>query len=836
MPDNLAPALNVLYPYKRSLTNPPRSPLVQSAATNKNFFSALNNYVLRVSKSRAHYQGLISFWAGITTEALVVMIDSAKSGRREIERRNTEDILVQILPVLHSGFALKKVPDLIIACYMICVVIASKCPVDDTVLDSLMEVIAGTWTQSTLVSGIVCLSVLTDQKRGGRLPEKVVKSFVHLENAAGNLAELSTQHPMSKLVLGLVTGCILDFNKQNDGSRLGFVEEVIHRTASNIDILGAFTVIVKGVDDLRKNNCLPENLRLRFSEMFLRFNDSDHLKEPFQNAIHHSGIDADALELSLQTVFEAPAPIGPGEDILMADAHDGEQEESISEALRSIPQISEPSFFSETSTPVFNSLARLFVQAFSSQEKMSHFVMSPQLGRDMALKDSRFISFFVRFFCGPFSSSARAAAINAVTECLDNCTDGPVDVQALLPYLIFALADPAERVRRETTRLFMAFENLTARVIGESGEGTGKPWGFSSLYGHGENSDSIRWLPAKEVYKFSHRALMPALEEYVLDSSQVEKVLEAALNGSSKPAQTANKDLELKKALRADMFSLLCSHVIATPNHAVKLRLLQIINRMEKVGSVSRTQELLPLFKKWRSLSEENVTSISKNDSIALTVLEREVVSIVSPKNTDSAEILLSSVTSEPKSSRQSFVDSVFERLREIWPHFKDANEGSIADIILNVSLGFSPESVFLKDHCKELLRAVDLSTSVLVGFTNRISSTVLDVDSQSPAKKRRRTSQKSTLSLSTTDPTQVNHMIDNMTFVLELLDGSSPENHPPLLGGLFQTLAALHHLKLQLQSDMSYLTSLTLGIMLAIVNRARVCVHCPFTFVIIYS
>ena len=60
------------------------------------------------------------------------------------------------------------------------------------------------------------------------------------------------------------------------------------------------------------------------------------------------------------------------------------------------------------------------------------------------------------------------------------------------------------------------------------------------------------------------------------------------------------------------------------------------------------------------------------------------------------------------------------------------------------------------------------------------------------------------------------------MTFILEIVDSSSPETHPELAGGLFQTLAALHHFKSQIQSGMSYLLSLTLGSLLAIVNTSK--------------
>jgi U3 small nucleolar RNA-associated protein 10 len=77
-------------------------------------------------------------------------------------------------------------------------------------------------------------------------------------------------------------------------------------------------------------------------------------------------------------------------------------------------------------------------------------------------------------------------------------------------------------------------------------------------------------------------------------------------------------------------------------------------------------------------------------------------------------------------------------------------------------------------------------------------------------------------IAMTTKDEAKLSKLMDNMTFILELVDSSNPEAHPELTEGLFQTLAALHHFKSQIQSGMSYLLSLTLGSLLAIVNRSK--------------
>src|ERR1700722_9502959 len=194
-PEELTPTFKVLYPYKRSLINPPRHPLVHSATTNKLFCSALNQYVLQVCRQQTDHHALLAFWAGVMTEALTSMLESSRSGRRDIERRNHEDILLRFLPVLKDGLGMKKASELVIGCYMLTVVLAKMTALEMKVLDSLMEAVAGAWTQEAISSGIICLSILAQQKNDVRLPKRVTRAVLRLENVMDLLVETAGQHP-----------------------------------------------------------------------------------------------------------------------------------------------------------------------------------------------------------------------------------------------------------------------------------------------------------------------------------------------------------------------------------------------------------------------------------------------------------------------------------------------------------------------------------------------------------------------------------------------------------------------------------------------------------------
>ncbi|OAX85330.1 hypothetical protein ACJ72_00295 [Emergomyces africanus] len=827
LPENLPPTFKVLGPYRRSLTLPPRHPIVHSASTNKPFFSALNDYVLQVCKAHAHYQGLLSFWAGIATEATANMLDSASSGRREVERRNKEDALLQILPVLHRGFGLPKVPELVIGCYMVCIVIANKASLEDTVLDGLMEAVAGTWTHETRGAAMACLSVLAQHKATHGLPRIVIKSITRCENSLDMIAELRTRYPMTGLLLGLIHGFTRDINNQKNLSTLLFVDNIMHRDMLEPEaLIKAMVMILRAGNDLQSAGGMAEESRTIISGMIQDFTESETLAPLLQIAVREANVDINTLEMTLETVLEGnPGPISI-EDVEMEDATDTiETEKAFAKTLGGIPKSTNAaSFLEDPVPPVFSQLAHAFVLATGNKEKLAQFINLPVLKKDSSFESALYLSFFMRFFSGPYPPSSRATAVQLIADCLSQDVSDCFDLQIILPYIISALCDPSERVRREAASLLAVFERSCAKI---KKEGALKPqcsWGIETLYGKSERCKSLRWLSPRDVYRFTNRALLPALEEYVLDPVQAGSVVESAIRGTSASDTNSTQvaDSALKKSVRQELFIFLCSHTVITPVYVVKLRLLKILNRLGKVGSTSRTEELSPLFNQWRLLTDDNITNIARTEQVNIDELEEQIMSIVSAKRKDAVDILLSSVSSHSNALRPGFLQAVFKRLSEIWPSLKEDTEVSAADTLLHMALGLSAGNEGLSNLCRDLLRTVDLSGPILVRFLSKISTAIVDTEPQAPAAKRRRTSQNNMVAMNTRDPKELSQIIGKITFILELIDESNPENHPQLLGGLFQTLAALHHLKLQLQAEMSYLLSLVLGIMLALINKTK--------------
>ena len=123
--------------------------------------------------------------------------------------------------------------------------------------------------------------------------------------------------------------------------------------------------------------------------------------------------------------------------------------------------------------------------------------------------------------------------------------------------------------------------------------------------------------------------------------------------------------------------------------------------------------------------------------------------------------------------------------------------------------------------HAKHVLRSVPLPTEALATILEEVYSSCARMRDQSPAAKRRRTSQNQMVPMTGTSGANMKSNIAMIAFALELVDNSKPEGRPQLLGPLFHLLAVLQSLKTQTRTELSYLMTLNLGSLLEIVRHA---------------
>lgn len=811
----------MLYPYKTGLINPPRHPIVHSATTNKEFFASFNDYVLKVCRLQAQSHTLLSFWASITTEAVAGMLDNARAGRREAEKLKHEDIVLRVLPVLSNGFAMKNSSELTVSCYMISVVLAQKALLSEDVLNGLMETVVASWTEETLSSGLICLSVLAQQSPSATIPKKVFKAISRLPNPMGSLSEVTSHYQTSNLLLGLVSGCVSDLDKQKDSTRLALLSSIFDSAAlQGDDMKRAMTIVLQATGDNDEARGISLDIQTQLAELVQGFSRSESLRPIFQKALAEPSLNISVVEHNLQTVVEAPIQALAIEDVEMEDI-DQEPVDNFTPALESLAN--EPSyassFLSKQSIPEFDSLVQVFALTADSEDNLEKFNDLRIINKANVAKSPTFLSFFTRVISGPYPVGIKVAALNTISSTLSTAFDG-LDPQALLPFLIVALSDPSERIRREATGVLAVIDSLYKKNK-KAGSISKNPWAHDVIYGNGKPSTAVSWLSGEDAQKIVERALIPGLEEYVLDPTQIGKTIDATLRGV---VSSGSSDVsELKKSLRLNLFAFLCSHVVQMPVFGPKLALLQLLNTVKKVSGTTRTKELLPLIEDWRRLGQKEAEGICAKERISISEVEQRIFDIVTPKESDAIMILLSQVTPGSDSLRSSFITAGFSRMKEVWTKVPEDSQSAAAEKLLDISLGATKTTeVSLADHCRDVLRSVELSGPILVSFAKKIPVSLTDIESLGPAPKRRRTSQNNMVAMTVKDEAELSKLMDKMTFILEIIDSSSPDSHPELADGLFQTLAALHHFKSQVQSGLSYLLGLTLGSLLAIVNKSK--------------
>ncbi|KAI9877013.1 MAG: snoRNA-binding rRNA-processing protein utp10 [Pleopsidium flavum] len=830
LPTNIPLAFKFLHPYIKSLVSPPRHTIVYSATNNIGFFTALNAHVLRMSKARFHYRALSSFWAGITTEAVAGMLDNTRSGRNSVQRQNQQDVLLRILPFLNEALTIEKAPDLKIGCYMLMTVIASKSSLEDDILVTMMEAVTAGWTQDTAKAALICLSIMAQEREALKLPKAVFKAIMTIDNLEDELLILGQQCRMDRLTLGLVLGCISQLGKKQKPRLLSFVKKMLDQ--SILDDSQAFIAVEAALKVAQSFDLTSKNgteLQSQLADLLARLTDSTAIGGITQRAIKRSGLDVGKLEATLQIVIRAPDPPA-AESVVDDEVPDAVSKfgaECIEMAIESIPTRTayEVSFLSHSKSYVFGSLSHAFIMSATSASNVETFTELPVLRKGLALSEPFYFTFFVRIWCGEYPVQARTAALEAVSRYFSSGESPLADVQALVPYILAALADSSTKVRRAASEVLVELGQMYKKIAGKNHTEI-KIWGIEDIYGQGEETKSIKWISIEETGKILEKVLLPGLEEFVLDSDHIARSVEYALGDTPHSRQIGSKSptADIKTSLRVAFLSFLSSHITNTPLYAVKLRLLTFLKRVDKVGTSSRTKVLLPLLHLWVSGNDNNRNQCCKTEGIDPAEMDSAIVAMVSAYDRDGIHTLQSIITGEVETTSPSIIKAASERIRTIWPMMKADLQLTCAESLLDLSLTSSSNaaSQYRQNMATDTLRSVRLTTNVLVLIVDKLPSAAVNAGDKAPAVKRRRTSNGEVAAMNPYDAKELAAAIQKITFVLELIDSSKPETHPQLLQGLFHVLGELQLLKSQTASDLAYLHSLVLGSLLAVVDSFK--------------
>ena len=834
LPQSIPPTLKFLFPYIQSLGNPSRHTVVYTAIHNQAFFAALNTYVLQVSRLGFQYPALLSFWASVVAESTAGMLDLAQSGRQEAQRQHQEDVIMRLMPVLNEGLTLDGVPELRIGCYMVVTVLASKAVLSEEALTALMDAVSINWTGTTH-AGLICLAVLAQKRDATKIPRRTFKALMAIENLVEDLKILKTQYRVDKLVIGLVLGIVGKFGKTPSTTLTTRLRTMISANLMDSTLVEEAT---EAMLRILRNPKQKEGFDIvgALSDVILHLAASDDVGATIRKVILESGEASKSLQqriLDLPIDQRAEAWV---KDEDMPDADQQPTEDSFEMVVERIQTQTayEISFLSHSESYVFSSLSQAFVLATNSSENLARFSNLPILKKSLAMTAPLFISFFIRIWSGPFAVEKRVAALGLVADYFEH-KDLVSDVQILLPYIFYALADPAPQVRRSSSKLVLLLAKAY-RQVAEAPEGPSKlpVLGNDQIYGQTKEIKGMVSLSFDEVVKLLEDFLVPNLEESLLDASHIIQRFGCIMNGTTHRSSTKNVHSDFKSSWKHSVFVFFCDHVSKTPLMRVKNRLLKMLNQVQKVNGTSRSKVLLPLLMSCTTANEDSFVEKFGREQLEPRELMTQLVGIVSSTDRDGIKALKASIGPGKRADHPIFNAAIFERIRTIWPTIKQDLQLSLAEDLLEIAVSSAstgPDVAQASDAI-DTLRKVKLSSRILSGFLKNLPSLTGDIEGKSFSAKRRKTTPgHETIH---TDSGALENSLRKYTIVLELIDSCGPEHHSDLLNGVFDVLAGLQSYKRHSGTELGYLEVITLNIAYTIVSKlevltfsARLCCTC---------
>ncbi|KAL8852392.1 MAG: hypothetical protein Q9221_002776 [Calogaya cf. arnoldii] len=819
LPEQRPPAFKFLQPYIQSSTNPPRHTIVHTVAHNLDLFAAFNFYTLNVCRRGQQCPALLSFWSSVTSEAVAAMLDRSRLGRSELQRQNQEDVVMRVMPILAEGLSMEHVPDLRVGCFMILTVLSSKTNLSEDVLTTAMDLVVTAW-DDIVHAGLICLVVLSQQRDAVTLPKKTFKALVATKQLSDDLILLKQHYRVEKLVLGLVLGSLESLGKRGDAERLRFVRELLEANIMQSSFVAAAVTQMLPLSNGTRRLPPPKDgfdTRSALVDLLLNLADSDKVG----SAIHLSLENMDSKtrqqghELFKDHRRSKEAPDTPETDEEMQDVYQKASSMHFEEFVGRIPSRTafEVSFLSHSESYIFASLSDAFVAAHHSPDHLDALSKLPLLRKSLAMSEPLYFSFFVRIWCGHCATSARAAAIKMVSQYI-NTEKLSVDVQVLLPYVLYALADPNLLVRKAAIELATALaSSYNAMDIQNDDRFRLNILGKGQIYGQGTQSEEVAWLPWGTVVEFIRAWLTPDLGEIRLDSGQMLRSLVDRLKAPTETREAGNNGHKARASLRASIMTWLCSHVVNTSVLSLKERLLPMLNKVPKVGQTSTFALLKPLL--ITTLAQgEALQGLCGKEHINPSHHIDHVMEIVSPKDQDCMKLLQNCISNTKAVVDPSLRIAAFHRLRNIWSLLKPQSQISLANFMLELSLpnSSSDEARLNQTEALDTLRTVGLSTEVLQALIGNCP-TLTQWGPQNAAKRRRTSS-------SSQDPGED---IRRISIVLEILEASVTEANTPLVGGLFKILADIQGYKEHSGVELHYLELLVVNSIISILKPSTV-------------
>ncbi|KAL8675492.1 MAG: hypothetical protein Q9168_000004 [Polycauliona sp. 1 TL-2023] len=818
LPDQRPPAFKFLQPYIQSSTTPPRHTIVHTLAHSQDLFSAFNLYTLTICRRGQHCPALLSFWSSVTSEAIALMLDRSRLGRSELQKQNQQDVVMRIMPSLAEGLSMQHVPDLRVGCFMILTVLSSKTNLSEDFLTAAMDLVVTAW-EDIVHAGLICLVVLSQQRHAVTLPRKTFKALAAINQLSDDLILLKQHYSVEKLVLGLILGSLGRLGKSGNADRLRFVRELSEANLMQSSFVAAAVTRMLSLSMADRPLHLPQDgfdTQSALVDLLLYLADSKNVGAAIRLSLEN--MDTKTRQHGLELFsnhghsIEASKPLQTEKD-----SHVVEQRISsthFEELVGRIPSRTafEVSFLSHSESYIFASLSEAFIAAHHSSDRLDAFSKLPPIRKSLAMSEPLYFSFFVRFWCCHYPASARAAAIRMLSQYIKTETLA-VDVQILLPYVLFALADPMDPVRKAAVELAMTLATSYSAMDNQNDDQCRRSiLGKGQIYGQGVQSKDLVWLPWGTAVEFIRVWLSSDLEEIQLDSGQVLRSLVDRLLAPAETKEAGHHAQKARNSLRSSVTTWLCSHVVNTSVLPLKERLLPMLNKVPKVGQTSTYVLLKPLLTTTIAHGYATLEGACKKEHIDTLQYIDHVMDIASHRDPECVKLLQSCIADTIAIDGSTLQIAAFRRLRSLWPVLKPPNQVALGNFMLGLALVNSPsdEARINKIEALETLRTVKLSTNVLQSLLENCPAMIHDGPPKS-AKRRRITS----------SAQDSGDDVRKLSTILEIVEASVTEADLPLVGRLFKILTDIQGYKEHSGLELHYLELLVIDSIITILKSA---------------
>ncbi|KAI1110739.1 armadillo-type protein [Nemania sp. NC0429] len=820
LPSNMPQVYRFLDPYIKSLTSPPRSVFVHRAIHHPDFLTTLSVYTLDTCHAQRHYPALVSFWAGIMTEAVNGMLDKMRSGRSAIQKSNDQSLFQLIGPTIRDALVMSKVPALQIACYMVVTVYVAKGDLDDSTISALMEQLVAGWTAESLRPGLICLSVLAQYRSAKQLSAKVTRALLKVQNLPKLLADIGKEHDLGKLANGLCLALIERIHKKGDLRGLPLIEPLLLASILSQQQTGViFKSLLLAAYRVDDQVDAKGEVRKDLASTIIRLSQAgSDIRDVFTQAINDTQVDLDELEMRLDIQIRPHLlPTQPSADVDMEDVATVQTPvESFEAAVERVSKIQTQaveSCFRSGSSDIFSDLCSVYLSGLAEPSNIAMFDQIPSLRREQANKEPFYLSFLMKIWCGPYPTLARVGALDAAKRRLKETDCSGIDYQAILPCGIAALNDPSKKVRQAAADLITVLGNLCTDATASTHK-----WGHEALY---DKTEALEWMSLDTYQKFTQAILLPSLEECVITADYIIEITNSALTTGSKSTTDGpekDKKNRLSHSMRRSILAFIALHAVYSPILTLKLRLGACIHQVKSISGTSRTQLLLPFLKQWASLPGDQAALLCSLEKIEEATVDQSSLEVLLPNEREGLEYVLDVVETKGL-LRPNFLHTTFLRIRDLWPSMKTETRHIVAERMLKLTQkDWSDDRSLASTEAADLLRNVELSTDILLYFLETLEPTAKLADEPPPGKRRRTSSSEAHRGLGTQATPETSAMLKQITFVLQLVEGSDPEKHPELLNALFNALSELQHFRVLVGSELGYLQSLVLRSLLAMV------------------